>query len=298
MSDSAELIAANEYIEAEIKNRLCQIEKIASCDVVSIIHPMLAPIDDIIRDQIEDIKCKMSSVMVILETNGGSIETTERIADVLHYHYPTGEVSFLIPNFAMSAGTVLVMSGDRILMDYYSVLGPIDPQIRNRNNQMVPALGYLEMYNNLIAKSAQGTLTGAELAFLIEKFDPAELHRFEQAKEHSTDLLERWLVKYKFKNWSTTKTSGKTVTHQMKIERAKEIAVKLNDTKKWRSHGRGLSIEVIINDLNLLVEDFGKDPSLIELGKCVRGYYRLLQDYMQRRGHPCAVHTRERLVPL
>ncbi|WP_414521440.1 SDH family Clp fold serine proteinase, partial [Umezakia ovalisporum] len=73
----------------------------------------------------DELENKKRHLLVILETEGGSIETTERIADVFRHHYPLGEVSFLIPNFAMSAGTILVMSGDRILMDYYSVLGPI-----------------------------------------------------------------------------------------------------------------------------------------------------------------------------
>ena len=37
-------------------------------------------------------------------------------------------------------------------MDYYSVLGPIDPQV-NRGEGLVPALGYLKKYDELIEKS-------------------------------------------------------------------------------------------------------------------------------------------------
>jgi len=244
--DRDDLIAANTYIEAELKTRLKAVEECAKADLLVCIHPIQAPFDDLIRDQIEDIKDKQSSLLVLLETDGGSIETTERIADTFRHHYGTGEVSFIVPNYAMSAGTILVMSGDRILMDYYSILGPIDPQIRNMHGQYVPALGYLEKFNQLVAKSKRkGGLSQAELAFLIEKFDPAELHRFEQAREHSVDLLERWLVQYKFKNWQVTTTRKLPVTPKMKADRAKDIAKKLNDTKRWRSHGRGLSIEVV-----------------------------------------------------
>jgi hypothetical protein len=294
VADTDELIASNTYIEAELAGRLKRLEECFHADVVVCIHPIQPPFDDQIRDQVEDIKDKKKSLLVVLETNGGSIETTERIADVFRHHYKDGEVSFLVPNFAMSAGTILVMSGDRIMMDYYSVLGPIDPQIMNEKNKLVPALGYLEKFQELVAKSGKGGLTQAELAFLIEKFDPAELHRFEQAREHSVDLLERWLAQYKFKNWTITETRRRPVTARMRAARAKEIAKKLNDTKKWRSHGRGLSIAVIKKELNLLVEDFG-EPALKELNKRVRAYYRLLQDYMQRRGQDFAVHTRERL---
>ena len=290
MLDSDDLVAANTYIEAELARRLKSLEECVKSDVIVCIHPIAAPFDDIIRDQLEDIPNKKPSLLVVLETEGGSIETTERIADVLRHHYKK-EVAFLVPNYAMSAGTILVMSGDRILMDYYSVLGPIDPQIRNRNGQYVPALGYIEKFNELVAKSKKGGLSQAELAFLIEKFDPAELHRFEQAREHSVDLLQRWLAQYKFKNWIQTTTRKTKVTDKMKADRAKEIATKLNDTKKWRSHGRGLSMEVIKRDLNLVIEDFGAEKTLEELNKRVRAYYRLLQDYMQRRGHSVAIHT-------
>ncbi|MFP3387009.1 hypothetical protein, partial [Tritonibacter sp. SIMBA_163] len=49
----------------------------------------------LIRDYIEDIQGKREKLLVIIETNGGSIETAERIADVFRYHYP-GEVNFLV----------------------------------------------------------------------------------------------------------------------------------------------------------------------------------------------------------
>lgn len=263
MNDFEHVTASNTYIEAEITERLKRIEQSAGADVLTCIHPIVQPFDDFIRDQIEDVKDKQDNLLVILETEGGSIETTERIADVLRHHYK-GEVSFLIPNFAMSAGTILVMSGDRILMDYYSVLGPIDPQIQSPDGQMVPALGYLEKFKELVAKSNKGKLTQAELAFLLDKFDPAQLHRLEQAREHSIDLLKRWLVEHKFKNWAVTQTRGLAVTPAMKTQRAKEIADKLNNTKMWRSHGRGLSIQVVKNTLNLLVEDFGAEPALAD----------------------------------
>lgn len=294
--EADEHIAANSYIEAELSKRLVNIEEIFAADTLVCIVPIQAPVDDFVRNIVEDMSGRKDSLLVILETYGGSIETTERIADVFRHHYPRGEVSFLVPNFAMSAGTILVMSGDRILMDYYSVLGPIDPQIRNKNDQYVPALGYLEKFDQLIGKSKRGRLTSAELAFLIQKFDPAELHRFEQAREHSVDLLQRWLVQYKFKNWNTTKTRGIRVSPKMKLERAKEVARQLNDTSKWRSHGRGLSLAVLKSDLKLEIEDFGTDPALLELNKRVRSYYRLLKDYMKKRGREHAIQSRDRLL--
>lgn len=293
MADDDALNAANSYIEAELCSRIKKIEAAADSDVIVCIHPIMPPFDDVIKNSIEDIKNKGKSLLVILETDGGSIETTERISDVFRHHYAHGDVSFLVPNFAMSAGTILVMSGDKIFMDYYSVLGPIDPQITNASGKPVPALGYLEKYKEYVAKSNKGGLSQAELAFFLDKFDPAELHWLEQAREHSVDLLKRWLVNYKFKNWTITETNKRPVTPKMKADRAKEIATKLNNTRLWRSHGRGLSIDVVRNNLNLIVEDFGKETAYADLNGCVRAHYRLLKDYMARRGQSYAVQTRE-----
>jgi ClpP class serine protease len=46
---------------------------------------------------------------------------------VIRKHYKT--VNFVVPDYAMSAGTIFCMSGDKIFMDYASALGPIDPQV-------------------------------------------------------------------------------------------------------------------------------------------------------------------------
>ena len=81
----------------------------------------------------------------------------------------------------MSAGTVLVMSGDAIHMDYYSLLGPIDPQVQRPGaTGLIPALGYLIQYERLIEKGRQGILTTAEAQILIDCFDQAELYSTRQ----------------------------------------------------------------------------------------------------------------------
>ena len=294
MISDTDTTTSSSYIESELSSRLVAIEDCFNADVVTCIVPIGQPIDDLIRSAMDDLVSsgnKRDDLLVILETDGGSIETTERIAEVFRHHYK-GEVSFLVPNFAMSAGTILVMSGDRILMDYYSILGPIDPQIYNNKDELVPGMGYLLKFDEIVAKSKKGSLSPAEMAFLLDKFDPAQLHWLEQARDHGVDLLKKWLVQYKFKNWSKTKSRGLPVTAAMKKKRAEEIARKLNDTKRWRSHGRGISIEIVRQDLNLEVEDYGTDPALDALKKCVTVYYRLLKDYMQRRGWSVTIHTR------
>ena len=132
--------------------------------------------------------------MICLTTAGGYIEVVKRIAETLRHHYE--RIEYAIPNSAFSGGTVLAMSGDAIHMDYYSRLGPIDPQVEIQDGNMVPALGYLIKYERLLEKARDGTIAPAEVQLLLDGFDQAELYKYEQARELSITLLEEWLAKY------------------------------------------------------------------------------------------------------
>jgi len=265
-------------------------------DVISFKGEIVNGVDDLIRDAVErrrdGKRLRRDKLTVVLETPGGFIEVVQRIVDTFRRHY--AEVDFIVPNHAMSAGTVLVMSGDNIYMDYYSVLGPIDPQVPRMGGEgFVPAVGYLVQYDRLMKKAVTGELNTVEAAILLD-FDQAELYRYEQARNLTITLLKDWLVKYKFKNWHQTQTRKLQVDHQMRVQRAEAIAKLLNDTERWHSHGRGLSLQVARNDLQLVIEDFGEDP---ELSQRVRDYHGLFIDYTAMRGVDMALHTSEQYWP-
>lgn len=238
--------------------RLEAIENMLDSDGLTIISPMQHPVEHHVKIAIESREKRRHTLFVILDTPGGVVETVERIVRVFREYY--SEVKFIIPDRAMSAGTVLAMSGDEIMMDYHSCLGPIDPQLA-QDNRLVPALSYLAQYENLIKKSRETSLSTAELV-LLSKLDLAELHQFELARDLSIDLLTRWLTTYKFKDWTTTETREVTVTREMKEQRASEIALKLNDQTRWLSHGRGIDMKTLRDELGLKIDDFGKNPNL------------------------------------
>lgn len=277
---------SNKVIEDQLDERLVALEKHLNSDVIFFRGGISFGADDRIRAAIESRKKKKPKLTVILETEGGFIEVAQRMADLFRHHYKI--VDFLIPNYAMSAGTVLVMSGDTIRMDYYSVLGPIDPQVKRADGKSIPAHGYIVQYERLIEKSKNNKITVAELQFLVEKFDPAELYAYEQAMKLSISLLKEWLVKYKFKDWNTTRTRKIKVTNKMRVDRAKLISKQLQDTQKWNSHGRGISMEVLRRDVNLEIDDFGSDPAL---SKKIKDYYWLALNYMARLGAESKVHV-------
>jgi hypothetical protein len=287
--------------EDQLDAYLERVKKKFSSDALAFVGPLLQGADEAIREALEFINregkpCgiqKRPKLAVILETPGGYVDVAERIADLFHAHYEA--VEFVVPNYAMSAGTILVMSGDEIWMDYYSLLGPIDPQVEGPKRNRIPARGYLLQYERLIKKSAQGKITTAELQFLIEKFDAAELYQYEQEMKLSVSLLKKWLVTYKFRNWHVTEERKLPVNKKMKRDRAEYIVKQLQDTNKWHSHARGISMEILQKDLKLKIKDFGAENCVTN---CVREYYKLLIDYMEKLGTPNAVHVVKNFYPM
>lgn len=64
---------------------------------------------------------------LILHTPGGMALAAEMIAMAIQNH--KANVTVMVPFYAMSGGTLIALAADEILMEPYSVLGPVDPQI-------------------------------------------------------------------------------------------------------------------------------------------------------------------------
>ena len=276
----------DDYIKRQLDSHLTRIGDRLSSDVMAVIGPIIPGLEHEVRDAVESLEDKKATVALILDTPGGIVEVVERIVRTVRYTYD--EVIVIVPDCAMSAGTILALSADRIMMDYFSCLGPIDPQIEKDGN-LVPALSYLRQFERLQQKSEEEELSTAEYA-LLSKLDLGELYQFEQARELSNELLIRWLSQYKFKTWEKTESRGIPVTPDMKRERARVIAEILNDTERWHSHGRGIDMMTLQEEIGLKIEDYAEDPSL---RREIREYFELLGDYMDREKLESFVHTKE-----
>jgi len=285
--------AVDNIIRELLSNLLLSLEEHFDSDVLTYYGSIVDGNENTLLKIVEELskeKSKRKKLLVVLTTNGGSATAVERYVNILRAHY--NEVNFIVPDYAYSAGTIFCMSGDSIHMDYFSVLGPIDPQVRNKEGKFVAALGYLDKINELLEKAKNNTLTQAEF-LILKDFDLAELRGYEQAKELTITLLKKWLVNYKFKNWKTHQTTkakiGNKVTKEEKIKRAEEIADKLSDNKMWKSHGRPINIETLEKDLKLKIEDYSLNQ---ERRKIIRSYYELLSDYIVHNNYSIFVQTR------
>lgn len=269
-----------ELVNNLVKERLDQliekVETVFCADVLSINGPIIFGVEDKLRDLIENRTARSEKLVIVLTTKGGYIEVVHHMVDTVRHHYKY--IEFVVPYHAYSAGTVFVMSGDAIHMDYYSRLGPIDPQVvKEDKNKLVPALGYLERYEQLVEQARAGIISHAEALLLITGFDQAELYQYERQRELSIRLLKEWLCSYKFKNWEKTESRNLDVTKEMREQRAGEIAKSLNDTKRWNSHRFRISKNVLEDELKLKIDDFGASE---ERSMAIREYYNLQSDYI------------------
>lgn len=279
-------------IKEALAARIADLETLFDADVVfyyGSIHPaVVRPFRDFV-ERLDSSSPRRKRLTCFINTPGGSAETVEKMVEIIRFHYE--EVWFVVPDFAMSAGTILCMSGDKIFMDYSSSLGPIDPQVHN-GKDWVPALGYLDKVKELLDKARADTLTKAEF-LILQSLDLAQLQRYEQARDLTVTLLKKWLVEYKFREWTEHHSSpellGTPVTADQKRDRAEEIAKKLGDNKLWHSHGRMIGPQTLKALLRLEIDDYSKDDTLRPL---VRSYNDLLTDYIARNDFKLFLHSR------
>ena len=119
------------------------------------------------------------SVDVILETGGGNTETVEDMVRLLYAKHES--VAFIVPGMAKSAGTIMVMAGDEILMDVASSLGPIDAQIQ-WEGKVFSAEAFLKGLGESIKQevAATNSLNRAYIP-ILQRISPGEIQSVENA---------------------------------------------------------------------------------------------------------------------
>lgn len=232
---------------------------------VSIEYSDLLPISD----QISNLSG--SAIDLILETPGGDGAIAEDIVKLIRGKYQN-DFGVIVPGYAKSAGTIIAMSADEILMGPASGLGPIDAQLFWQG-KVFSAEALLEGMRRIKDEVAtSGSLNKAYIP-ILQNISPGELQSAQNALDFAKILVKEWLAKYKFKNWHTHSTSGKPVTDEDKRERAGQIADQLCSHAKWLTHSRSIKIEDL-RAMKLVVTDFSTDLALAD---AIHRYHTLLQ---------------------
>jgi len=231
---------------------------------ISISYADLLPIDDQLAN------LSGPGLDLILETPGGSGEATEDIVNLIRSKCDS--VAVIVPGWAKSAGTILAMAGDEILMGPASALGPIDAQL-SWQGKAFSADALLEGMDKIKAEvEATGVLNKAYIP-ILQGISPGELQSAENALKFAAVLVTGWLATYKFRDWTHHSSSGQPVTREEREARAADIAAQLCDHRRWLVHGRSIKIRDF-QQMRLRIEDYSKRPDLFD---AIRRYHTLLQ---------------------
>lgn len=162
---------------------------------------------------------------LILHTEGGDLAATESIVDYLRSMFENN-IRAIVPQLAMSAGTMIACSCNQIVMGKHSSLGPIDPQLGG-----IPAHGILEEFKRAYEEIAEDPNKAAIWQPILSSYNPTLVGECEKAISWSEDLVGGWLK------------SGMFANKQDKQSRVEKILVELGDHSLSKNHARHLSMD-------------------------------------------------------
>jgi len=137
---------------------------------------------------------------LLVNSPGGFAEVTESIVTMLRPRFDS--IRFVVPNMAKSAATLLVLSGDVILMDERSELGPIDPQVEyptaegRKREAAEDILDGFQEAKEVLAR--EGPAATPAYVPLLSKYTIGLLRGCKNAMKLSRELAEKWLQTYMF----------------------------------------------------------------------------------------------------
>jgi hypothetical protein len=177
---------------------------------------------------------------LILHTPGGDPNAAASVVAYLRSKFTRIEV--IVPTYAMSAGTMISLASDRIIMGRQSQLGPIDPQM-TIGARPVSARAIVDQFE-AAKQEILGNVTLAHAwAPILQSLGPALLQEAQNALDYGESMVAGWLATYMFSGRSDPATEGRNVAHHF------------NDATIHKSHGRRIDREetrsqgVIVEDL-------------------------------------------------
>jgi hypothetical protein len=163
---------------------------------------------------------------LILHTPGGDTAATESLVDYLRSIFGTN-IRAIVPQLAMSAGTMIACACESIVMGKQSSLGPIDPQFGGR----IPAHGVIEEFNRARQEVQKDPRVTPLWQVIVSKYNPAMIGECEKALRWSEEMAQEWLRTGMFKG--DTEASVKALA----------VIKELGDHSITKSHARHIGIE-------------------------------------------------------
>lgn len=160
---------------------------------------------------------------LILHTPGGDGAAAESLVDYLRSMFGT-DIRAIVPQIAMSAGTMIACSCNSIIMGKESSLGPVDPQYG-----AISAVGLLKEVRRAHDEILMNNKSALFWNPILQKITPSFLQRCEWAVLAADGFIRKTLKENMFAGLPEAEQKAK-------IESVCEILSNLNDSKEHNTH--------------------------------------------------------------
>jgi hypothetical protein len=180
---------------------------------------------------------------LILHTPGGETAATESIVDYLRKVFGNN-IRAIVPQLALSGGTMIACSCKSIVMGKQSSLGPIDPQFGG-----LAAHGVLEEFKKAYEECKEDEAKIPIWQPIIARYDPTLIGECQKAIAWSEEMAKNWLV------------TGMLKDKPDRESLAEKIVKELGDHALTKSHARHISAERC-REIGLAIEYMEEDQNL------------------------------------
>lgn len=191
---------------------------------------------------------------LILHTPGGDIAATHSIVNYLHKMFGS-DIRAVVPQIAMSAGTMIACSCHEILMGTHSNLGPIDPHLRG-----IPTFGVIREFRRAYREVKKDPSKTFIWQTIIGQYKPTFLGQCENALIWSNKFVQDQLEKVMFSGDANAR------------KKAKKILAELSDYQKNKVHDRHIHFDEC-RAMGLKVTSIESDQRLQDLVLTVHHCY-------------------------
>lgn len=134
----------------------------------------------------------VEKILLLLNSLGGSISSSYKIARMLRYSFK--DITVFIPHIAASGGTLVALTGNRIIMGDMSNISPIDVQVI-RNGSAVSINAMIRSFSNLneFFKDKHHSDVPYPWIAMADKLDPVEFQEWvdiaESMRQHAREII-------------------------------------------------------------------------------------------------------------
>ncbi len=175
---------------------------------------------------IEGMNCELG-LDLMLHTPGGSITAAESIVYYLRQKFGS-DIRVIVPQMAMSAGTMIALSAKEIVMGHHSCIGPFDPFV-----QGVSAFAVLEEFKRASVEIEKNPHTIPLWQIMLHKYPAAFLEECDKAIALAKSIVPEWLVSVMFAD----------VDEDEQHKRIANIMENLNNPATTKEHSRHIHFD-------------------------------------------------------